>query len=60
LVAEYATWFAEAIQTPDIKAKLAVQGLYPAAHCVADFAAYLRKEHEKYGRIIRAAGIKPE
>jgi tripartite-type tricarboxylate transporter receptor subunit TctC len=41
-------------------AKLAVQGLYPAVHCGADFAAYLRKEHEKYGRIIRAAGIKPE
>jgi tripartite-type tricarboxylate transporter receptor subunit TctC len=60
MIAEYAAWFAEAIQAPDIKVKLAVQGLYPAAHCGADFAAYLRKEHEKYGRIIRAAGIKPE
>ena len=60
MIAEYALWFAEAIQAPDIKVKLAVQGLYPAAHCGADFAAYLRKEHEKYGRIIRAAGIKPE
>jgi tripartite-type tricarboxylate transporter receptor subunit TctC len=60
MIAEYAAWFAKAIQAPDIKVKLAVQGLYPAAHCGADFAAYLRKEHEKYGRIIRAAGIKPE
>jgi tripartite-type tricarboxylate transporter receptor subunit TctC len=60
VIAEYAAWFGEAIQAPDIKPKLAVQGLYPAPRCGADFAGYLRKEHDKYGRIIRAAGIKPE
>ena len=60
VIAEYAAWFGEAIQAPDIKPKLAVQGLYPAPRCGADFATYLRKEHEKYSRIIRAAGIRPE
>jgi tripartite-type tricarboxylate transporter receptor subunit TctC len=57
MIAEFSAWFAEAIQAADIKPKLALQGLYPAARCGEGFAAHLRKEHEKYGRIIRAAGL---
>ena len=45
-VAQLADWFTAAMQAPDVKAKLAVQGLYPAATCGTDFAAHLRKEYE--------------
>ena len=38
----------------------ALQELYPVGLCGADFAAHLRKEHEKYGRIVREANIKAE
>jgi len=47
-IALLSAWFAEAVNTPEVKAKLAVQGLYPVGICGADFAAHLRKEHEKY------------
>ena len=59
-IAQLAAWFTEAVQAPEVRAKLAVQGLYPVGICGADFAAHLRKEHEKYGRIIRAANIRAQ
>jgi len=43
-----------------LKAKLAVQGLYPVGICGADFAAFLRKQYDQYGRAIREANIKAE
>jgi tripartite-type tricarboxylate transporter receptor subunit TctC len=58
--AQLAAWFAAAVNAPEVKAKLATQGLYPVGTCSADFAAHLRKEHEKYGRIIRAANIQAQ
>jgi tripartite-type tricarboxylate transporter receptor subunit TctC len=58
--AQLAAWFAAAVNAPEVKAKLATHGLYPVGVCGADFAAHLRKEHEKYGRIIRAANIRAE
>jgi tripartite-type tricarboxylate transporter receptor subunit TctC len=39
----------------DVKAKLAVQGLYPAGMCGADFGARLRKQYDDCGSIIREA-----
>jgi tripartite-type tricarboxylate transporter receptor subunit TctC len=30
----------------------------PVGLCGADFAAYLRKQHDEYDRVIRAANIK--
>jgi len=58
VIAQFTAWFAEAVQAPDVKAKLAGQGLYPVGLCGADFAAYLRKQHAEYGRIIRDANIR--
>ena len=46
--------------TPSVKAKLVVQGLYPVARCGAEFGALLRKEVDDYGRVIREANIKAE
>ena len=59
-VAQLAGWFAAAMQAPEVKAKLDVQGLYPAGICGADFAGHLRKEYDDYGRIIRDARIKAQ
>jgi tripartite-type tricarboxylate transporter receptor subunit TctC len=57
---QLAGWFAAAVQAPEVRPKLVAQELYPAGDCGADFAAHLRKEHEKYGRIVREAGIKAD
>jgi tripartite-type tricarboxylate transporter receptor subunit TctC len=49
-----------AMQAPEVKAKLEVQGLYPAVLCGADFDALIRKEYVEYGRVIREANIMAE
>ena len=60
IVAQLAGWFAAALQAPEVKARLVVQGLYPVGTCGSDFAALLRKQYDDYGRIIREANIKAE
>ena len=59
-VSQLAGWFATAVQTPAVKQKLALQELYPVGICGAEFAAYLRKQYDNYGRVIRDANIKAE
>ncbi len=58
VVAQLAEWFAQAVQAPEVKSKLAAQELYPVGLCGEDFAAHLRKQHADYGRIIREVTIK--
>ena len=53
-------WFTAALHAPDVKSKLVAQGLYPVGTCGAEFGAYLRKQYDEYGRIIRDANIKGE
>jgi tripartite-type tricarboxylate transporter receptor subunit TctC len=60
MISQFAGWFTAAMQLPEVKAKLAVQGLYPVGMCGADFNSLLRKQSDDYGRIIREANIKPE
>jgi tripartite-type tricarboxylate transporter receptor subunit TctC len=55
-----AGWFTAAMQVPEVKAKLAIQGLDPVGVCGADFGAFLRKQYDDYGRIIYEANIKAE
>jgi tripartite-type tricarboxylate transporter receptor subunit TctC len=59
-VSELASWFSAAIRVDDVKAKLVAQGLYPAVMCGADFAGFVRKQYDEYGRIIRKANISAE
>ena len=59
-VSQLAGWFTAAVQAPEIRAKLAVQGLFPASTCGADFAAFLRKQYDTYGRVVREASLKVE
>jgi tripartite-type tricarboxylate transporter receptor subunit TctC len=60
MLSQLAGLFAAALQAPEIKPKLNVQGLYPVGICGADFGAYLRKQYDEYGRVIREANIKAE
>jgi tripartite-type tricarboxylate transporter receptor subunit TctC len=53
-------WSTQAVTAPDMKPKLALQGLYPAASCGAAFGAFLRKQMQDYDRVIRDASIKAE
>jgi tripartite-type tricarboxylate transporter receptor subunit TctC len=57
-VVQMAAWMTAAMQEPDVKAKLAIQALYPVGACGGDFAAFLRKQYDEYGRVIREANIK--
>jgi tripartite-type tricarboxylate transporter receptor subunit TctC len=49
----------EAMRSPDVKEKLAVQGATLVGNSPEEFAAYLRSEIDKWGKVVAAAGIKP-
>ena len=51
---------ARALEAPDVKAKLAGLGAEPVANTPADFAAMIRSESAKWGKIVKDANIKPE
>jgi tripartite-type tricarboxylate transporter receptor subunit TctC len=59
-VAQLATWTLSALEVPEVKAKLFAVGLSPVGLCGADFAAYLRKQYDEYGRVISASNFKVE
>src|SRR5262249_19023821 len=59
-LSQLADWFTAAVQEPEVKAKLALQGLYPDVACGAEFGALLRKQYEEFGRIIHEANIKAQ
>jgi tripartite-type tricarboxylate transporter receptor subunit TctC len=60
MVSQLVGWFTAALQVPEVKTKLAIQGLYPVGICGADFGAFIRKQYDDYGRAIREANIKPQ
>jgi tripartite-type tricarboxylate transporter receptor subunit TctC len=53
-------YFSNALKAPDMKPKLAQQGLSPVGICGAGFGDYLRRQFDQYSRVIREANIKPE
>jgi tripartite-type tricarboxylate transporter receptor subunit TctC len=59
-VNELVGWFAAALKVPEVKAKLALQGLYPVGLCGAEFAEFARKRYDEYGEGIRATGLKAQ
>ena len=60
IISQFSAWFVAAMQVPEVRAKLDIQGLYAVGTCGADFAADLRRQYVDYGRIIREANIKAE
>ena len=56
----FSNWFVAAMQVPEVRSKLDIQGLYAVGTCGADFAADLRRQYVDYGRVIREGNIKAE
>jgi tripartite-type tricarboxylate transporter receptor subunit TctC len=59
-VSQLAGRFTAAVQASEVKAQLAVLGLYPVGMCGADFGALLLKQYDDFGRAIRESNIKAE
>jgi len=59
-IAQLSGWFKAALQDPEVKAKLALQGLYPVGQCGDEFAGYVRKRFDDYGEMIKESNIKTE
>jgi tripartite-type tricarboxylate transporter receptor subunit TctC len=59
-ISQIAGWFTAALQVPEVKTKLVVQGLYPMGTCGAEFGAFLRKQYNEFGRVIRESKMKAE
>ena len=51
---------AKVLAMPDVREKIAAQGLEIFVSSPAQYAAHLQSESEKFARIIKAAGIEPE
>jgi tripartite-type tricarboxylate transporter receptor subunit TctC len=49
-----------AYNAPDVRSQVIGTGSYVAADTPAQFATFIRAEHEKWGKVIREAKIKPE
>jgi tripartite-type tricarboxylate transporter receptor subunit TctC len=60
LLSELAKLFIAAMQVPEVKTKLVPLGFFPAGKCGADFGAFIRKQYDDYGRVIREANIRGE
>jgi tripartite-type tricarboxylate transporter receptor subunit TctC len=48
---------AKALQSDEMKEKLALDGAQPVGSTPAEFAALIRRELDKWSRVVRAAGI---
>jgi tripartite-type tricarboxylate transporter receptor subunit TctC len=59
-ITQLSGWFTAALKAPDMKPKLAKQGLFPVGTCGAEFGAFMRKQFEEYAQVIREANIKAE
>jgi tripartite-type tricarboxylate transporter receptor subunit TctC len=50
------TEFVRALRTPEVSARLSADGAVPVGSSAAEFAAYLRSELVKWGKVVRASG----
>jgi tripartite-type tricarboxylate transporter receptor subunit TctC len=57
IISQLSALFLSALKAPDMKPKLAQQGLFPVGICGAEFGAYLQRMVDDYTRIIREANI---
>jgi tripartite-type tricarboxylate transporter receptor subunit TctC len=57
-VAQLIDQFATALDALKAKRELVDRGLFPTGRCGAEFGAFLQKEFEDYGRVIRQANMK--
>jgi tripartite-type tricarboxylate transporter receptor subunit TctC len=50
----------KALQSQDVKDKLATDGAEPVGSTPAEFAAHIKEELEKWTKVAKAAGIEPQ
>jgi tripartite-type tricarboxylate transporter receptor subunit TctC len=50
----------KALQLPDIQARFTQMGFEPAGGSAADFSQAMQRDAEKWSKVIRDAGVKPE
>ena len=60
LVAKLNGDIGRAIQTAEVKQRLAADAAVPAGGSPADLASYLKTDYERWGRVVKSAGIRPE
>ena len=60
LVAKLNRDLIEILQAPAMRSLLLDQGAEPVAGTPIEFAAFIKSETLKWGRVIKTAGIKPE
>lgn len=60
LVEQLSKAFVTALNSSDTKEKFGRMSAIPAPMTPSEFAAFVKKEHSDYGRLIRASGIKVE
>jgi tripartite-type tricarboxylate transporter receptor subunit TctC len=58
IVDKLAADFAKVLAMPDVRKKLIDIGLEPVGNSPAEFAVVVRNDYEKWGQVIRKAGIK--
>ena len=60
IIAQLGSMLTAALRAPEVTAKLVAQGLEVVGTCGEDFRAHIRRQHQKYERAIKEAGIKAE
>jgi tripartite-type tricarboxylate transporter receptor subunit TctC len=60
IVARLDAELVKAVNSPDVRERFAALGAEPASRTSEQMAAYLRSEIDKYGKIVRAIGLKIE
>ena len=60
VIEKFQVVIARALRTPEVREHMLRQGAEPVGGTPDEFAAYLRKETDKWARVVRTAGIKPD
>jgi len=60
LVARLNADIGRALLTAEVKTRLAADGAEPAGGTPGDLAAYLRTDYERWGKVVKASGIRAE
>ena len=58
IITQYIEWFGQAIEAPEVKAKLVASALYPNRRCGADFAAHIQRQVDEFTRVITELKLK--
>jgi tripartite-type tricarboxylate transporter receptor subunit TctC len=51
---------AKVLRQPDVRERLAGQGMEPVASTPAEYRAFVLRENEKWSKVVKAAGVKAE